>query len=319
MYGLEDYKINVINAHEGGRSLVYNCDSKDDAKILRITFWSDRNRADLLAETEYIRYLYENGGSVANIIGSKHGNLFEEITHGSHTFFVSLFEKAKGVRLPDNNYQYREGVPVSEYWYNCGKTLGRLHKLSKEYAPVHKRYSFYDKFNAAYIDKLIPDSFVLLKNKIFDLHKTLESLERSRETFGMVHFDYNDGNYTIDYDTGQITVFDFDESCFCWYLSDITSLWDNGTGWIVYEKDVGKRKEFMDGYFKIVLDGYKSETVLEDTELDKLPFFHQVKLMGGITDIFEHTRNTGETVHEEWLAHAVECLENDILYEGFFE
>ena len=298
---------------------MYNCvNPENDAKILRITFWSDRSKEDLLSETEYIRYLHNNGGSVANVLESRHGNLFEEIPHTGHTFFACLFEKAKGVRLPDNNYRYRDGTPITEYWYNCGKTLGKLHHLSKEYTPVHRRYSFFDKFDAAYIDKLIPNSLSSLKKKMFSLLKTLDGLDKSRETFGMVHFDYNDGNYTIDMDTGQLTVFDFDESCYCWYLLDLTSLWDNGMGWIAHEKCADKRKRFMDDYFNIVLEGYKSETAIDDATLDMLSFFHQVKFMGGIVDIHEHARNTGEDTNDEWMANAIFCLENDIPYNGFF-
>ena len=320
LYGLDGYELNAINAHEGGRNLVYDCvKAGAEAKILRITFWRDRSREDLLAETEYIRYLHTKGGSVANVIDSLHGNLFEEIAHDGHTYFATLFEKAKGSRLPDNNYRYRDGAPITEYWYNCGKTLGKLHQLSKEYTPIYKRFSFFDKFNAAYVDKLIPDSLPLLKNKMFDLYKNLEGLDKSRENFGMVHFDFNDGNYSIDYDTGQITVYDFDESCNCWYLFDLTSLWDNGTGWISHEKSVAKRRKFMEDYFKIVLDGYRSETAVADYMLDMLPFFHQVQLMGGIIDMYEHTRNTGETVHAEWTSDAIKCLEEDILYNGFFQ
>lgn len=44
--------------------------------------------------------------------------------------------------LVENNYQYREGVPITEYYYNCGKVLGKMHQLSKGYTPVHSRYDF---------------------------------------------------------------------------------------------------------------------------------------------------------------------------------
>ena len=123
--------------------------------------------------------------------------------------------------LVENNHRYREGVPITEYYYNCGKVLGRMHQLSRGYIPIHRRYSFSDKYNAEYIDKLIPDSLSLLKEKLLELLRTLEELDRNHESFGMVHFDYSDGNYMIDLDSGQITVFDFDNSCFCWYMFDL--------------------------------------------------------------------------------------------------
>jgi Ser/Thr protein kinase RdoA (MazF antagonist) len=222
LYGLEGCEIKPVKAHTGGRNVVYTCEKEGaGAKILRIAFLNDRCREDFLAEVEYIRYLFEHGGSVSDVVSSRKGNLLEEITHNNHIFFVCLFEKARGKALVENNYQYREGAPITEYYYNCGKVLGKLHQLSKGYNPVHRRYSFFDKkYNAEYIDKLIPDSLSLLKEKLVELLKTLEGLERGRESFGMIHFDYNDGNYTIDFDTGKITVYDFDNSCFGWYMYD---------------------------------------------------------------------------------------------------
>ncbi|ETT84326.1 phosphotransferase [Viridibacillus sp. FSL R5-0477] len=320
LYVLEGYETSLINAHAGGRNVVYNCEKEGaSAKILRIAYLNDRSREDLLGEVEYIQYLFEHGGSVSNVISSRKGNLLEEITHNNHTFFVCLFEKARGKRLVENHYQYREGVPITEYYYNCGKVLGKLHQLSKGYAPVHRRYSFFDKYNVEYIDKLIPGTLSLLKEKMVELLKTLERLDKNSESFGMVHFDYSDGNYMIDFDTGQITVFDFDNSCFCWYMYDLANLWTLGMGWIQFEPDAGKRKNFMDDYFRTVLEGYTSETKNEDLMLDKLSLFIQITLIENIVDAFEVMRNNGEELKcDEELSYRIKCLEDDIPYFGFF-
>ncbi|PYY30974.1 phosphotransferase [Paenibacillus illinoisensis] len=143
---------------------------------------------------------------------------------------------------------------------------------------------------------------------------TLEGLSTDLETFGMLHFDYNDGNYSIDFDTGEITVYDFDNSCFGWYMLDLASTWRNGVGWIQFEPDVSKRRKFMDDYFELVLAGYRSETNLEEPMLDKLPFFIQVNLMENILDRFEYMGNKS---YEEML-YLIKCLEEDISYIVFF-
>jgi len=321
LYELEGYEIHQVQAHDGGRNLVYTCEKEGvDAKILRIAFLNDRSREDFLGEVEYIRYLFEHGGSVSNVVNSRKGNPLEEITYNYHTFFICLFDKAKGKMLVENNYQYRENAPITEYYYNCGKVLGKMHELSKGYTPVHRRHSFFDRFNAEYIDKLIPNSFSLLKEKLVMLLTTLEDLDRNNETFGMNHFDYNDGNYSIDFDTGQITVYDFDNSCFCWYLFDLAGLWTQGVGWIQFEPDAGKRKKFMDDYFEVVLEGYRSETEIEQSMLDKVPLFIQVSLMENIVDAFEVMRNNGvEPSCDEELSYRIKCLEDDIPYMGFFD
>ncbi|MBE9914074.1 phosphotransferase [Paenibacillus donghaensis] len=320
LFGLEGYEIQLIPAHDGGRNVAYTCEKEGaDAKILRIAFLPDRNREDFLAEVEYIRYLFEHGGSVSNVVSSRKGNLLEEITHNEHTFYICLFEKAKGKMLAENNYRYREGAPITEYYYNSGKVLGKMHQISKGYTPVHRRYSFFDKYNAEYIDKLIPGSLSPLKEKLVELLNTLKGLDRNQETFGMVHFDYSDGNYMIDFETGQITVYDFDNSCFCWYMYDVANLWTHGVGLIQFEPDAGKRKKFMDDYFETVLAGYRSETGIEDSMLEMLPLFIQVTLMENVVDAFEVMRNNGEELEcDEELSYRIKCLEDDIPYLGFF-
>jgi len=285
----------------------------------------DRNREDFLAETEYIRYLYENGSNVSNAVNSCNGNLVEEVVYDNRTFYICVFEKAKGKMLVENNYRYREGAPLSEYFYNCGKVLGKMHQLSKEYVladgsrPVHRRCNFSDKFNAEYIDKLIPDSLSLLKEKLFGLLKALSGLDKGNESYGMIHFDYNDGNYNIDFETGEITVYDFDNCCFGWYLFDLAGVWTHGVGWIQFEKDPVKRKAFMDDYWETVLAGYRSETYISDKALENFQLFLQAELMENIVEYFGDMYNFSEKPRsDEELSYLIKCLEDDIPYRGFF-
>ncbi|WP_246218522.1 hypothetical protein [Litoribacterium kuwaitense] len=94
LYGLEGYEISLIEAHDGGRNVAYHCMKEGaDAKILRIAFLLDRSREDLLAEVEYIRYLFEHGGGVSDVVNSRKGNLLEEMTHKDHTFLYFSLAK----------------------------------------------------------------------------------------------------------------------------------------------------------------------------------------------------------------------------------
>ncbi|WP_413408822.1 phosphotransferase enzyme family protein [Paenibacillus amylolyticus] len=320
LFHLEGYNIQLIPPHEGGRNVVYICEQEGrESLILRVSFLPDRKREDYIAELEYVRYLFEHGASVSNVVSSKKGHLLEEITYDEHTFFVCMFVKAKGKLLVENHYQYREGVPLSEYYYNSGKVLGRMHQLSKGYTPIHRRHHLIDNYSGEYIDNLVPESFPLLKEKMVELLNTLEGLDTNQETFGMIHFDYNDGNYSIDFDTGQITVYDFDNSCFGWYMYDLADLWTHGVGWIQFEPNADKRKQFMDDYFQTALAGYTSETKIEDSMLEKLPLFIQVTLLENILGQFEEMQRAGEELEaNEELLYLIKCLEEDIPYKGFF-
>ncbi|BFH70996.1 hypothetical protein J27TS7_46600 [Paenibacillus dendritiformis] len=321
LYGLEGYSFSQIPPHDGGRNLVYTC-HKAEAQdmVIRISFLDDRSKDDFVGELEYICYLHEHGGSVSNVIHSKNGRLLEEIQHEGQVFFICLFERAPGKQLAENHYRYRDGAPLTEYFYNCGKTLGKLHQLSKAYQPTRQRYDFFDKYNKTYIEQIVPDFLSpTVKEKLFRILEQLQGLNRHSDHYGMVHFDYSDGNYNIDYDNGQITVFDFDNSCFCWYMYDLAGLWGHGVGWIQFEKDVNKRMKFMEDYFETVLDGYRSETDLDDAMLEQLPLFIQTTILEDMIDAFEVAQHNGEQVEcDEALLYLIKCLEEDIPYKGFF-
>ena len=309
LYGLDGFDLKPIAEHEGGRNRVFVC-SKDGEKkyVLRISELNDRTMEDYLAEAEYIRFLAENGASVADVIPSPSGALVERIGDA----YVCLFEYAKGMLMFDNGYRYREGAPLEEYFYNVGKTIGRIHKLSQEYEPSHKRMSYFDKYNMEYIEQLIPDTCGELKKAIAKRIEEFRKLPVNDDVFGMVHFDYCDGNYHVDMSSGDITVFDFDNCIFCWYMFDLAHTWTHGIGWCQFEPDPKKRVAFMEHYFDTVLEGYRSETDVSEDMLSKLQLFIDMTLIESIVDEFECASREGEEVDEEDIGQAAFCLINDI-------
>lgn len=320
LFGFESSKADEIPGHEGGRNLVYKI---ADEAILRISTLEDRRKEDYAAEIEYIHFLSENGASVADTIPSKQGNRIEEIDD----VIVSLFQVAKGDQLADHGYKYREGADISEYFYNSGKTIGRIHALSKTYEPNCPRFDFFDKYSGPYFEELIPDDFLCMgvitgreiKDKLNEILKKLRNLNRSSENYGMVHFDYSDGNYNIEYDSGKINVFDFDNCRTCWFLFDIANLWSHGLGWIAWNPDPEARRRYMDEYMKTVIEGYRSECTIEDRELENLELFVNVVLMENIVDDFEVLKaNHREFFFDEEKSYNVKCLVDDLPWFGFY-
>lgn len=138
LFNIPEENIKMLPEHEGGRNRIYRC-----AKgILRVAEAVDKNLEDYLAEAEFVHYLAKNGAPVADIQKSAQGNFVEQIEEEGKRWYISLFDYAKGMLMVDNGYRYRENAPLSEYFYNTGKALAKIHKLSKLYDPVHKRSSF---------------------------------------------------------------------------------------------------------------------------------------------------------------------------------
>ena len=318
LYQLHDFDCIPVPGHEGGRNQVYICSLSGNKKyVLRISALGDRSEEDYLAETEFIRYLAESGAPVADVIPSINGKLVETIEQEGSKTYISLFEYAKGMLLCDNGYRYREGVSLDEYFYNTGKTLGIIHRLSKQYHPVHRRCEFFDKYHMEYIDSLISDSCKELKQAIARRLEEYRTLPKDTEDYGLIHFDFSDGNYHVDLNSGDITVFDFDNCIYCWYMFDLAHLWTHGVGWYQHERDPKKRMEYMDHYFSIILDGYRSETDVSAAMLEKLPLFIDMTIIEFLIDAFECSAREGEAPEEEDIGNAVYCLIHDIPYGGF--
>ncbi|MCL1788414.1 MAG: phosphotransferase, partial [Defluviitaleaceae bacterium] len=209
--------------------------------------------------------------------------------------------------------------PIEEYFFACGQTLGRLHQLSKNYNPVHRRCHFLEEFTTEDVNALVPDSLSLCKEKLLALFTTLAEMDQSPPVYGMIHGDFHDENYHVDVDTGQITVFDFDNACFGWYMHDLANLWMHAIHWTEDEPNQSKRKQLTNRYFERVIAGYRGETALEDATLESLPLFVQANLMLGIIAAFEDMRDSDEAPEDdEELEYIVKCFEDDIPYGGFF-
>ena len=320
LYALDNFELRPVPGHEGGRNLVYICSLNGEKRyVLRISALGDRTEEDYLAETEFIRYLALSGAPVADVIPSVQGRLVEHMEVDGKTVYVSLFACAKGMLLADNGYRYREGAPLEEYFYNTGKALGAIHRLSRQYRPVHRRGAFSDKYTADYIDRLIPDTYADLKRAICRRLENYRTLPKDPENYGLVHFDFSDGNYHVDLNTGDITAFDFDNCIYCWYMFDLAHLWTHGVGWYQHEPDPEKRMACMGRYFETILEGYRSETDVSEEMLKKLPLFIDMTIIEFVTDEFECCAREGEEPDWEDIGNAVHCLVNDIPYGGFGE
>lgn len=315
IYSLNSYEIKQVSGHDGGRNIVFICSQNGEKKyILRISVLGDREETDYLAEVEFVHYLAQNGAPAADVIPSVNSKYVESVECEGKVIYISLFAYAKGILISDNGYRYRDGAPLSEYFYNTGKTLGKLHKLSKKFSPAYRRKDYFDKYNEEYINDLIPDTFSALKSAILERLETFRALPIQEDCYGLVHFDFSDGNYHINMETGELTVFDFDNCMYCWYMFELANLWTHGVGWYQFEKDAAKRMAGMDQYFAAILEGYRSETEISDELLNRLQLFIDMVLIENIADEFECCAREGEEIDYEDIENAAECLINKIPY-----
>jgi Ser/Thr protein kinase RdoA (MazF antagonist) len=318
LFGTSRDELGKFDDYEGCANLVYRYERDRQPRVLRITYRSDRPVDTIRAELHFVNYLAEGGVRVSAPAPSENGNLLEVIPAAGIPFIAVSFVRGRGMRVPDNGYRYREGVPIEEYFQNWGQVLGQMHHLTKTYQPsgdIIRRpewhtWEYYNGF--PYHDRL-----PVIGQKYNQLIAELHALSRDVDSYGLIHNDFNDGNFTVDYDNGDITVFDFDDSCYFWFMYDLACAWEGGLG-RVWSRPLAERQDFMMRYMEQFMTGYTRENTLGDDWLARLPLFLRVIQMQELMHFAQYLDEPDEEI-QAGLRYKIHCIENDIPYMGFFD
>ena len=318
LFGTSIDCLGKFDDYEGCANLVYQYERNDQPRILRISYRPDRTVERVQAELHFINYLAEGGVRVSVPVRSENGNLLETIPAAGISFLAVSFVKGRGMRMPDNGYRYREGVSMDEYFQNWGQVLGQMHRLAKTYQPLSSTirrpewhaWEYYQGF--PYGERL-----PIIQQKYDRLIAELHALPKDVDSYGLIHNDFNDGNFTVDYDNGNITVFDFDDCCYFWFVYDIACAWEGGIGWAM-SRPLAERKAFMDRYMEQLMAGYTRENTLSSEWLERLPLFLRLVQMQELMHFAQYLDTPDEKTQAR-NRYKIRCIEDDIPYLGFYD
>ncbi|HSF81581.1 MAG TPA: phosphotransferase [Anaerolineales bacterium] len=321
LFGSREDALTRIGGYEGCANLIYEYKRGSQPCILRISFRPDRSAEQIQAELHFVNYLAEHGVRVSRPIRSEHGDLLETILVQGLPLHIVSFIKGKGMRVPDNRYRYREGIPIEEYFQNWGRFLGKMHALVKDYRPASDRMRRPDWFELhkarLKIETMVPERLPLVRERIRSLLAEIKSFPKDQDSYGLIHGDFNDGNFTVDYADGNITVFDFDDCCYFWFIYELASAWEGGIGRAMF-RGLEERKAFMEHYMEQVMEGYNRENALPAEGLERLPLF--VRLIQ-VEEFLHFVRyiDVPDDERQAQLAYKIKCIEDEIPYMGFFD
>ncbi len=318
LFGTSKAALGKFDDYEGCANLVYHYMYEGQPRVLRLTYRPDRPLEMIQAELHFVEYLAAGGVRVSRPVPSINGKLIEVIHGGGIPFLAVSFARGRGMRVPDNGYRYREGVPIEEYFQNWGQTLGQMHRLAKFYQPLSnaiRRPEWHQwEYNRAFpYGERLP----IIQQKYEQLVADLHALPREVDSYGLIHNDFNDGNFTVDYDNGDITVFDFDDCCYFWFMYDIACAWEGGIGRTMF-RPLEERRAFMGHYMEQVLTGYHRENTLSAEWLARLPLFLRLTQMQELMHYAQYLDEPDEEI-QAGLRYKIHCIENDIPYLGFFD
>lgn len=265
-YNFEKDRVKLLDGFE---SFIYECERDGREYILRVSHTGlRRSKEQLLAEMDYINYMADNGVPAARAVRSPQGNMIES-ADSNPLFAGALFEKARGHRPKRELWQPKF---IQQY----GETVGRMHRLTKSYqAPGGFRRPDGMADLEGFAEKFLPPSEKEVIHEWNQLLDYLRTLPKGTDEYGLIHQDLHGGNFFVD-DAGSMTIFDFDDSQYFWFIHDIAMC-------LLYvvphhcekPEDLSNADLFMEHF----MTGYRRENQLDQRWILEIPTFIRLREM----------------------------------------
>jgi Ser/Thr protein kinase RdoA (MazF antagonist) len=262
-YHVSENNITLVGDHQ---NYVFRAHRLDKTLFLRITHEAHRNKLLIQAEIDWIGYLAKEGILVAKPIFSVNGLLIETVASENDTFFVVAFEEAIGKGIG----QYPWSTDNVEL---LGKLTARMHHLSTKYTPISscRRFPWYENNFIKRAGEYLPKGNLKVLDVLNELVDQIKKLPRDNNSYGLIHGDLVACNYHVDGE--RITLFDFDEACYCFFVNDIAiQLFYESLTWrgeLDFEGSKLSARHFLKGYCE--------NKTLDSFWLKQIPLFMKLR------------------------------------------
>ncbi len=258
-----NYNISNLKELNGYQNFVCQGTIDGESYILRISHDSHRSYPELASEIKFINLLAENNLSVARPVEISTDKFLEQIESKKELYFLSIFEKAKGV-------DWHKKEHSEQNFFNAGKALGKIHRSSQNTEIKFKREPWYKNQYLEIAKDVIPEAEII--DRLDKFMEELARLPKSQKSYGLTHGDYFYGN--LIYNGDEITVIDFDEAEYNWFIYDIAV-------YLFYYLLGGKPKNMDIDYnkelFRNFIAGYNQVNQIDPDWLEKLPLFFRLR------------------------------------------
>ena len=186
--------------------------------VLRIHRTGDRQFEEIVAEIDWVDYLYRNGVKVNRPFRSSSGQWVETLEWDDNVLYAAVFNHVPG--KPPQLYR-------NDQWdirriRRIGRTLGRMHALNQQYQPPSgiRRSDWTTIELPKYAEGITPPEDAAYLDTLGEYWEWMLGLPTDDpNVFGLVHGDYQGGNMLAT--RSKLTVIDFDSASYNFYLFDI--------------------------------------------------------------------------------------------------
>jgi Ser/Thr protein kinase RdoA (MazF antagonist) len=258
--------------------------------FLRFAPGSERQRADIEAEIDLLRWLDQAGLPVVQPIPSDSDRFVEALESEQGVFHAVLLAELTGT-------QYDIDELDDDGFRRWGASLGRLHAALRRYpnpkASQHRTWR--DELTEA--ERSIPNNAGTIKDELNRLQSALSALPADSDRYGIIHGDFELDNLVWQDQTAQML--DFDDCKQSWFACDIAfalrDRFDSGAS----VDDAGVRA---------FLTGYALYVALPPDAAEQLPVFSRLASLLQYAKIVRSLDLDPEPDYPAWLTGLIDKL-----------
>ena len=297
-FHLDPTRLKRIGEYE---NVIYECSLNNDDCIIRITHESHRNENLLKGELEWIDYLEDHGVPVAAPICLTNSDKIIPVNVGNAVFFITFFTKANGSHVKAEDWS-------NELITLLGQEIGKLHHHSRQYIPTDsgiRRPEWNDGLlNPEYDDTSKLGSVIRKRNEVM---RQLATMRKTDASYGLIHFDINSGNLKLS--NGGITLFDFDDCCYCWFINDIAVLLVESINVFC---DTTDKRPFVSNFLEHFSSGYEQFQHIDEYMMILLPLFAKLRELELYASLIELPVSEYSEHEKQFMVNRKDLIDNDV-------
>lgn len=306
-FGIDKASLSFLGGgREDSDGILYSYPTDGSERVLKILAipYAEKEQAvkKMDERLKFVHFLGENGVDIVYPIRNKNDNLLEFLEDDKHVYAGYVMKRINGAHP-----SMKDASP--EFLESYGKTVGRLHRITKGYVKWRGRgidgagesLGWLEEWKGFYgwcKDEDVKKCWLSIKEELLQLPVT-------RDTYGFIHNDPHVQNIMTS--GSKIILIDFDVASFHWFATDISIaaqsvLFSQSGGLERPVSDMEPLKLFFDSFMR----GYETENHLDELFIKKMDLF------------INYRRILLFTVMQEWLEKKPEAkkLWKDLILES---